>query len=514
MSKKGKIVLFESTNFSSTRPYQGSPLALLSISRILDKEGYEIKIITPFLYENFLEKVIEEMQDAICLGVSAITGYAIYEGLLVSKEVKKRNPFLPVIWGGWHPSILPKETCVNENIDIVVKGQGERTFTELVHALEKKKSLKNVLGIVYKEKKGKIIENPDRPLESLDDFPPLPFHLIDVEKVINSAEYGNRSLEFFTSCGCPHRCIFCVEPIVNKRRWVGLSPEKAVSEIAVLKKRYNLDSIRIIDSNFFISEERAKKFSEELLRKKINIKWGNVNGRTRQMSLYKDETWKLMKESGLSCIFVGAESGDNKILNFMRKDISVKDTLKLTKICAKYQIRLLASFLVGFPQSNDPEKCHKLIENEIMSSFDLIDKMFSICSNIRVMFALYLPYPSSGLFENSKKLGLELPQSLEDWSNYLIAAEDATKIKVRQKWIVREQAKIILMASVYIFFFLDSDSFKLTTRNIKNKYLMFFLHFGFESFSKICSLRWKYRYFGLPIDFYFYNFLRKYSGLG
>ncbi len=131
-----------------------------------------------------------------------------------------------------------------------------------------------------------------------------------------------------------------------------------------------------------------------------------------------------------------------------------------------------------------------------------------------MMFALYLPYPSTALFKQSQDLGLEIPKNLEGWSKYLIAAEDATKLKVRQGWVTKKQAQKILMASIYIFFFLDPDSFELATNRINNRFVKEFLKIGFGIFNEICKIRWQYKYFGIPIDFYFYNFLRKYSKLG
>jgi len=130
------------------------------------------------------------------------------------------------------------------------------------------------------------------------------------------------------------------------------------------------------------------------------------------------------------------------------------------------------------------------------------------------MFALYLPYPSTALFEQSRQMGLEIPDKFEDWHEYLIAAEDASKMKVRQTWVTRKQAKKILMISIYIFFFKDPDSFGLVTARIKNIFYKGFLYLGFRSFKALVDLRWKFKYFGLPLDFAFYNVLRKYSGLG
>jgi len=507
---KGKVVLFQPFIFSGNRMYYSVPLAMLGISRLLDKEGYQIKIITPRTHKNYVKAAVREAQNAICFGVSTITGQPISDNLKVARALKAKYPNLPIVWGGWHPSILPQETIKDENVDIVVKGQGERTFTELVHALKQKKSLKNILGIVYKNNRGKIIENPDRPLESLDNFPPIPYHLVDVEKFITPAEFGKRSLSYYSSYGCPHRCLFCVEPVVSKHHWVGVSPERAADEITEIKKKYNLDSMQIIDSNFFIGEDRAKRFAERLIKNNTNIKWGNANGRARQLSQYCHSTWRLLKKSGLTHILVGAESGDNKTLEYMKKDITIQDTIKLAKACAKYDIKILCAFLVGFPRTNSRQESHKIITKEIKEAYKLIDRLLLIYPRIRMMLSLFLPYPSSGLFEQSQMLGVEIPTRLEDWHDYLITAEKATSIKVRQKWVTKSQAFEVMMCSKYIFFFLDADSLSLSTMKTENRFIKLALTTVFKMAKSVVSLRWKYKYFGLPIDFYLFNILRNY----
>ena len=179
---KKKIILVRPLVFSKTRMYYGAPLALLAISRLLaDENNYNIKIFDPTVNKNYIDSIIKEAKDALCLGISALTGYSIFDGLRIARAVKKKYPKLPIVWGGWHPSILPLETIKDPLVDMVVVGQGERTFTELVHALEHKQSLKNIKGLIYKTKTGKIISNPPRPLESLDNFPAIPYHLIDAE---------------------------------------------------------------------------------------------------------------------------------------------------------------------------------------------------------------------------------------------------------------------------------------------------------------------------------------------
>lgn len=510
---KKKIVLFHPNPFSATRPFYGAPLGLLAISRVLDREGYEIKIIHPVTHKNFKEEIVKECADAICFGISSITGYQIFEGRDVAREVKKNYPGLPIVWGGWHPSILPHETIKDDFVDIVVKGQGEQSFTDLVHCLEANGDKRDVKGITFKEN-GEIIDTAEAPFANLDDFPPIPYHLIDVEKFLNNQEYGRRSLNYYTSYGCPHRCGFCVEEIVTKRKWTGLSPERIVEELADMKAKYNIDSVSIIDSNFFVSKSRVKRICELMDERGLDLKWGNVNGRTATLKKYDDELWQLMKKTGMACILTGAESGDQETLDYMLKDIEADDILDLARFSNRYDVKVLCSYLVGFPWSADAAECQKKVDEEIMLSLKQIKRLFEIHPRIRFMFALYLPYPSTTLFDKAKSLGIELPTTFEEWSRFLIAAEDATKIKVRQKWIRKDQARLILMLSIYMFFFLDPDSYDLVGEKIKNRFYKFFYFIAFNSYKAVVKLRWKFMFFKYPVDFYIYNYLRKYARLG
>jgi len=510
---KKKVVLFHPNPFSATRPYYGAPLGLLAISRVLDKEGYEIKIIHPVTHKKFKQAVVEECEGAICLGISSITGYQIQEGREVAQEVKKQYPDLPIVWGGWHPSILPRETVKDEYVDIVVKGQAERSFTELVHCLEDGGDLKKVKGLTYKDN-GAVVDNPPAPLESLDNFPPLPYHLIDVEKFLNNQEYGRRSLNYYTSYGCPHRCGFCVEEIVTKRGWTSLSAERMVDELEDMKRKYDIDSVAIIDSNFFTNKNRVRRMCELMLERGVNLKWGNVNGRTATLKKYEDELWGMMKKSGMECILTGAESGDQETLDYMLKDIDAGDVIEMARFCSKYDIKVLCSYLVGFPWSTEAEVCQKKVDEEIRASLNQIKELFDIHPRFRFMFALYLPYPSTTLFSKARSLGIDIPENFGDWSKFLIAAEDVNKLKVRQKWVREDQARFILMLSIYIFFFLDPDSYDLIGDKIKSRAFKALYFVAFNLYKGIVRFRWKHMFFRFPVDFYFYNYLRKYSRLG
>ncbi len=129
-----KKIVFFFPSFASTEAT--APLGILAVATPLLQAGYSVKIIDSTITPNYKQAVLDEVKDAICLAISLVTGPMIRETAEIAKAVKAWNPEFPVILGGWHPSLLPKQTLEANFIDIVVRGQGEDTLLELVQHLE------------------------------------------------------------------------------------------------------------------------------------------------------------------------------------------------------------------------------------------------------------------------------------------------------------------------------------------------------------------------------------------
>jgi len=504
---KKKVVLFLPSPVSYSRSWRGAPLSLLAISRVLDKQGYAIKIITRFLSDNPEEEILEEVKDSLCLGISAMIGFQIYDGLKIASLVKKKYPDLPIVWGGWHPSVLPVETVKNKNVDIVVKGQGDRTFPELVSALEQKKSLRGLRGVVFKEK-DRVIVNPDRPLEDLNDLPPLPYHLVDIEKCITKTEFGERSLFYTSSYGCPFRCGFCVEPIVYHQHWVGFKAERVVEDWQFLVKKYQIDTVIVSDSNFFTDKQRVYDICRGLLRKRIKIKWRNANGRIPQLVAFEPEIWQAMEKSGCSLINTGAESGSQAALDLINKDMAAEDIIKFAKLCHRYHIKVQFSFLLGLPWSKSRKENDRFIEGEYQKTISLIDELYKVSQRNHFTYYIYLPYPGAPLFNRAVKLGLKIPHTLEGWSHYLLSPEDAFDTVTRQKWISQGKARLVNMLSQYIFSLMDKDSLVFIESLPDNFWKYIFKKF-FNLARQVALFRWRFKFFALPVDYLIFNWLHK-----
>lgn len=498
MSKdRPKIILYYPKPFPSRRPYLKAPLPLIGISSFLANESFEILIVSDALYHKPVKRVLEEAANALCLGITAMTGYQIIDGLKMAKLVREHHPHLPIVWGGWHPTLDPEGTIHSPYVDIVVRGQGERTFTELVHTLVEGGGLNNILGISYK-KDGKIFHNLDRPLEDVNNFPSYPYHLIEVERVLSSSEYGNRVLNYVSSFGCPWDCSFCAEMEVHKRRWLALNPYRVVDEIEKLIRDYKIDAISFDDSEFFISKDRVKIFCEEILRRGLSIKWANTNGRIPQLLRWEEDMWELIVRSGCIGILVGAESGYQPSLDFMNKHMLVEETLAFGEKAKKHNIKIVYSMLCGLPWNADHRNTEALTDVEIEHTLDLADKLIKINPRNKIMIFLYTPYPGNKLFQRSLEVGLKAPKSLAEWGNWTLTFKTTP-------WINQRQKRIIDMSTNHILPLLDADSWERVSTRFCNPVAHFLYKTVYELFELIAKLRWRYHFFAFPLDFWLYR---------
>lgn len=410
MTSSRKIILFNPKTSDISRRKGVLPLALLSISSKLNTEGYHIVIIDEAT-DSFSEEVLD---GALCFGVSAMIGYQIYSALSMAKRIRKLHPGIPIVWGGWHPSIQPEQTAENDHVDYLVRGQGEETFYELIKALEQNVGFETILGLTYK-RDGQIRSNPDRPIVDPNTFPHLPYELIDMPKYIHASEFGKRTINYLTSIGCPFNCGFCAEQLVHHRKWYPLTAERVLKDLAYLIHTYGIDSVVINDSEFFINEKRVVEICRGMIDTGFHIKWGNVNGRADILLRYQEETWNLMRKSGLQSILTGAETYDPIILKLINKKISIENTIDFSKRAKKFGIIIKFSMMIGLPIKDR----QKTIYREFAETIDFINMLYRVNPDNMFLLFMYTPFPGTPLYNRSVELGYQGPQSLEEWGLFL-----------------------------------------------------------------------------------------------
>src|SRR5215470_12082415 len=300
---RSKKIVFFFFAFASTEAT--APLSLLAVATPFLCAGYQVVIIDSTITPNFKERVLHEVKDALCLGISLVTGPMIRETVEVSRAVKAWKKDFPVILGGWHPSLLPLQTLETDFVDVVVRGQGEHTMLEVVQHLEDGASLQGVSGVGFKHD-GVPVFNPERPLQPLSELPPKAYELADFDAYERIC--GRRWAMYISSLACPFNCSYCTNAGVYGRQWNGLPPDQVVDETFDISTRYRLEMLWIVDDNFLVDIDRALKIAEGLVRANANFKW-SIQATTNLTARLSLEDLKLLRRSGLHQICQGVDSG-------------------------------------------------------------------------------------------------------------------------------------------------------------------------------------------------------------
>src|ERR1700722_13980447 len=266
---RSKKIEFFFPSFASSEAT--APLGILAVATPLIRAGYEICLIDSTITPNYKKRVLEEARDAICLGISLVTGPMIRETVEIARALKEWNPEFPIILGGWHPSLLPTQTLEASFVDYVVRGQGEDSLLELVQHIESRSAPDFVAGIGLK-RDGKLIFTQERPLRPLVEMPPKAYHLADFDAYERLC--GRRWAMYTSSLACPFNCAYCTNAGVYGRKWNALPPEQFVEETVDLSRRYALDMIWVVDDNFLVDMDRARGIAEGLVREDSHFQWG------------------------------------------------------------------------------------------------------------------------------------------------------------------------------------------------------------------------------------------------
>ena len=339
-----KKIVFFFPAFSSQEAT--APLGILAVATPLLRAGYEVCLIDSTITPNFKKRVLAELEDALCLAVSLVTGPMIKETVEIARAAKELYPDKPVVLGGWHPSLLPHQTLAAPYIDIVVKGQGEDAFLEIVRRIEVGESMKGVAGAGYKDN-GQIVFNSPRALKPISEMPPKAYHLADFDAYERVC--GRRWAMYTSSLACPYNCAYCTNDGVYGRKWNALEPEQVVEETADLATRYNLQLLWIVDDNFLVDRNRAVGIAEGLVRRDSKFDW-SIQASTNLVNRLTVEELKLLRRAGLSQVSQGADSGSPKVMRLMNKDFQKLETIyaaadKLTQA----GIRPSFNMIFGFP---------------------------------------------------------------------------------------------------------------------------------------------------------------------
>jgi anaerobic magnesium-protoporphyrin IX monomethyl ester cyclase len=400
-----RVILF----FPSYRSIEAAPpLALLALAPLLEQRGYTVEIIDSTVEPDFIARILSRLDDSVCLGVSIVTGTMIDEAIQVAAAVKSANRNFPVIFGGWHPSTLAAQTLKAQYVDVVVRGQGELTFCEIVERLAAGRSLEDVLGCSFKKADGEIVHNGNRPVANVQDLPPKSYHLVDLD--VYEKLCGRRWLMYMSSHGCPYDCSFCSNASLYGRAWNCLTAERVIAEVTGLVQRYRLELVDIIDDNFLVDRPRGVEIAKGFLASGLKFEWciqttANFILRTADADLV------LMRRSGLTRVFIGAESGSDDVLRTVNK-VRFQATGVIQEVAAKlFRAGITATFSLIFALPDETERDRR-------ATLQMVSDLKRRYPTTEFHSNIYTPYPGAPNFGRAVAMGLKAPETLEEWAAF------------------------------------------------------------------------------------------------
>src|SRR5581483_2856194 len=372
----------------------------------LREAGYEVRILDAKWDHNCRDVVRERADRLACVGVTSLTGPAVQDGLEFSEFVKSVAPRVPVIWGGWHASYAAQHAIENPNIDVVVRGMGERTFAEVLDAFRDGRSLRDIAGIHARED-GEIFSTPDRPVEDINHFPPPAYDLIEPHRYVEKIRRGVRLANTIYSRGCPFACDFCLD---SRNKWLGLSIDRMIADIEFWIAR-GANHIRFYDGNFFLGKPRLVEFCNAILARGLEQKFRwiatAVGNRVVQMD---DELLALLKRAGLKQIAIGAESGSDELLQRITNKTTVDNTIEAIRRLTRHGINQYLFFMIGYP--GEPE-------DALERTLDLALTAKKINPNVSLYMNYTTPLPGSEVFRIAVEQGeVEEPKKFADWARF------------------------------------------------------------------------------------------------
>jgi anaerobic magnesium-protoporphyrin IX monomethyl ester cyclase len=362
------------------------PLGLAYLAAVLEKEEIEVKIVdcnASKLSWLDLESEIKKTHPDV-IGVTAITPF-FYETLHVAKLAKGIDEGVTTVVGGPHVTFMVEETFYHHSeIDVIVRGEGEQTFLDLIKCLEKDGNLSEVDGIAFRRNDEIVQTNPQTPI-NVNDLPFPAYHLLPMEKYYFTIL--GKFATILSSRGCPYKCTFCSEWRFW-RHYRTREPKSIVDEMELLHKRYGRDSIWFGDDCFNVNHNHIQGICDEIIERDLNISWF-YQGRADFLIRYKD-LLPEMRKAGNLMVQIGVETSKNEEMRLFRKGLTIDQVKLAVDLLKKHDIVSQGLIIIGTRNDDANSIIHKV------RYMKWLDVDFPI-------FTIYTPFPGSDVYEEAKR---------------------------------------------------------------------------------------------------------------
>lgn len=417
------------------------PLGLGYLGAVLEEEGHEVQLWDGAVEEELLSTLLDREPFGL-VGITSTTPL-IYEALEAASEARKREAI--TILGGPHPTLLPSESLERPDVDMVVRGEAEDTIIEITRTLERDGGYLNpesgrrhftapawpqIAGLSFRNGKGEIVHNaPRSPRRDLDSLPFPAHHLYKIEQYTNLQPLTDgldpkaRAYTIITSRGCPYQCIYCSKAVTGNL-WRPRSAQNVIAEWRKLVVELKATEIGVTDDVMTLDTERAKEICRLLIEEGLNkVPWITIHGiRADNTDL---ELFQLMKEAGCKRVGFGVESGNQRVLDIMKKNQSIEDVRQAFRNARRAGLETIGFFIFGLPGENE-----ETMEDTIKLALELDPDLAN--------FMIAAPFPGTELYEMILDGGNLFSHDWRDFAIHDVKARfemgEATAELVERKW--------------------------------------------------------------------------------
>lgn len=391
--RKNMIPLLSDVRGSDADETLYMPLSTMALGSALRPAGFEPVIIDVQVEPEWRQRLTAALEDAPLFAVSSLTGPSIYSVCEALTLARDRFPEVPRLWGGYHATQAYRSIFAEGLVDYVIRGVGEPGIVALAEALAQRRGggllddieAQRIPNLVYRRGE-ELAVNPLQPAPDIEQLPPLDYSLIEPDRYLVRSP---NQMQYISSYGCPHACAFCAEPTQSLRRWGALSPRRTVDEMQHLWDTYRPDRLSLVDPNFSTNTRRVVEIVDEMERRGLSIEIV-CDMRAKDVTLIaKQIDLQRLRDVGFVEIFIGVESGSDRMLKLLNKGSKVEHSLLACRLLDAASIHTHTSFIHDLPGETEADSD---------LTFELIEQLCQLEHN-KQSHHFYTPYPATELYD-------------------------------------------------------------------------------------------------------------------
>jgi radical SAM superfamily enzyme YgiQ (UPF0313 family) len=372
------------------------PLSLLNLAAVLEGRR-PWRIVDGNLDPDAVATALRILGGAphALVGVTVMPGPQVATAIEISLAIRAAFPAVPIVWGGYFPTLYPDAAINAPYVDYLVRGQGEATLCDLLARLpdagrpspsdsaSDPSALRDLPGLTWKSD-GHAVHNPERPTVPPEALPTLPYgRLGDVAAYLRPSFMGARTAVHQAALGCRYKCDFCGVVSMWNGKTVLDDGERIAVALRTLRDGFGADGVQFYDHNFFDREESSVPILDAL--GKLEMPWW-CYARADTLARFSVSTWEKIRRSRLRMAYIGAEAASDEVLARMKKGSRVEHTIEVARRCREYGVIPELSFVLGGPE--DPE-------GEIEKTLTFIRHIKGLNPEAEIILYFYSPTPQT-----------------------------------------------------------------------------------------------------------------------